>query len=72
VLFGHGKLSHTLLEHGLLDVLRLAVHPVLVGDPLGSFTENPRTPLTLLSSHARGNGVVVLTYQTTPVPEKAT
>ncbi|RRS01261.1 dihydrofolate reductase family protein [Glycomyces terrestris] len=64
VLFGHGRLSHTLLEHGLLDVLRLAVHPLLVGAPLGSFTENPRTPLELQSSHARGSGVVVLTYRT--------
>jgi riboflavin biosynthesis pyrimidine reductase len=53
-----------LLKNGLLDVLRLAVHPVVVGEPLGSFTENPKTPLQLLSSHARGNGVVVLTYRT--------
>ncbi|MQM25866.1 dihydrofolate reductase family protein [Glycomyces albidus] len=64
VLFGHGRLSHTLLEHDLLDVLRLAVHPVVVGEPLGSFTENPKTPLQLLSSNTRSNGVVVLTYRT--------
>jgi dihydrofolate reductase len=64
VLFGHGRLSHTLLENGLLNRLRLAVHPVVVGEPLGSFTANPKTPLRLLSSHARGNGVVVLNYRT--------
>lgn len=62
VLFGHGRLSQTLLQGGLLDMLRLAVHPVVVGGR-GSFTENPKTPLELLSSHARGNGVVVLTYR---------
>jgi hypothetical protein len=31
-----------LLKNGLLDVLRLAVHPVVVGEPLGSFTETRR------------------------------
>ena len=62
VLFGHGQLSHTLFEHGLLDRLRFAVHPVVVGDPLGPFRHNPKTPLTLVSTHARRSGVVVLDY----------
>ncbi|KAB2350289.1 dihydrofolate reductase family protein [Actinomadura rudentiformis] len=62
VVFGHGMLSHTLLEHGLLDRLRFAVHPIVVGQPLGPFVENPKTPLTLVSTHARRSGVVVLNY----------
>jgi dihydrofolate reductase len=63
VIFGHGQFSHTLLEHGLLDVLRFAVHPVVVGDSLGPFRENPKTPLTLVDTHPRKSGVVVLTYR---------
>jgi dihydrofolate reductase len=62
ILFGHGQLSHTLLEHRLLDKLRFAVHPIIVGDSLGTFHKNRRTPLTLVSTHARRSGVVVLNY----------
>lgn len=64
VLFGHGQLSHTLLDNGLLDVLRFAVHPVVVGQQYGAFAENPKTPLKLISAHPRQSGVVVLTYET--------
>jgi dihydrofolate reductase len=65
VMFGHGQLSRSLLANGLLDVLRLVVHPVIVGQPLRGFGENPKTPLRLISSHPRKSGVVVLTYETT-------
>ncbi|MGK5557497.1 dihydrofolate reductase family protein [Actinomadura kijaniata] len=68
VVFGHGRLSHTLLENGLLDRLRFAVHPVVVGNPLGPFPENPRTPLTLVGTHARRSGVVVLNYTVRNAP----
>jgi dihydrofolate reductase len=57
VVFGHGQLSHTLLEHGLLDRLRFAVHPVVVGNAL-----NSKTPVSLVGTHARRSGVVVLNY----------
>ena len=57
VVFGHGRLSHTLLEHGLLDRLRFAVHPVVVGNAL-----NSKTPVSLVGTHARRSGVVVLNY----------
>jgi dihydrofolate reductase len=57
VVFGHGQLSHTLLEHGLLDRLRFAVHPVVVGTAV-----NPKTPVSLVGTHARRSGVVVLNY----------
>jgi dihydrofolate reductase len=55
VVFGHGQLSRTLLEHGLLDRFRFAVHPVVVGD-------DPKTPLSLVGTHSRRSGVVVLNY----------
>src|SRR5499426_3593917 len=31
VIYGHGPLGQALLEHGLLDELRLFIHPVIVG-----------------------------------------
>ncbi|WP_433019698.1 dihydrofolate reductase family protein [Kribbella sp. CA-294648] len=64
VVFGHGRLSHTLLASGLLDVLRLAVHPVIVGQQAGGFSANTQTPLRLINTHPRKSGVVVLTYAT--------
>jgi dihydrofolate reductase len=63
VVFGHGRLSRTLLEHGLLDRLRLAVHPIVVGDPLGPFPVARRTRLSLVGIHSRRSGVVVLDYR---------
>jgi dihydrofolate reductase len=57
VVFGRGQLSRTLLEHGLLDRLRFAVHPVVVGNAL-----NSKTPVSLVGTHARRSGVVVLNY----------
>jgi dihydrofolate reductase len=63
VVFGHGQLSHTLLAHGLLDRLRFAVHPVVVGNALGPVRENPKTPLSLVGTHSRRSGVVVLNYR---------
>jgi dihydrofolate reductase len=56
VVFGHGQLSRTLLEHGLLDRFRFAVHPVVVGG-------GPKTPLSLVGTHSRRSGVVVLNHR---------
>jgi dihydrofolate reductase len=67
VLFGYGQLGNTLLEHGLLDELRFSIHPIVAGDARGPFRPNPKTPLTLISSHVRESGVVVLNYRTRPV-----
>ncbi|MEU4393796.1 dihydrofolate reductase family protein [Kribbella sp. NPDC023855] len=64
LMFGHGQLSHTLLASGLLDVLRLAVHPVIVGQRGGGFPGNSQTPMRLINTHPRKSGVVVLTYET--------
>lgn len=63
VVFGHGRLSRTLFDADLLDVLRFVVHPIVVGGQPGAFRESPKTPLTLIDSHARESGVVVLTYR---------
>ena len=63
LLYGHGPLAHTLWEHGLIDELRLSIHPVLAGRGQLLFWESGKTPLKLDSVTTLGTGVVVLTYQ---------
>jgi dihydrofolate reductase len=63
-LFGHGRLARTLLENGLIDELRLSIHPVLAGAGLPQFTNGDKTRLTLVSAKTFTTGVVVLSYQT--------
>ena len=63
-LFGHGRLAQTLLENGLIDELRLSIHPVLVGAGLPQFTNGDKTRLALVSAKTFTTGVVVLSYQT--------
>lgn len=63
ILYGHGSLAHTLLEHGLIDELRLSIHPVLAGRGQLLFWESGKTPLKLGSVTTLGTGVVVLSYQ---------
>jgi dihydrofolate reductase len=65
VIYGHGLLARTLLEHRLLDELRFSVHPVFVGRGTVLFREGPGTPLTLVGVTPRETGVVILTYQLT-------
>ena len=63
LLYGHGSLAHTLWERGLIDELRLSIHPVLAGRGQLLFWESGKTPLELDSVAMLGTGVVVLTYQ---------
>ncbi|WP_084964292.1 dihydrofolate reductase family protein [Thermoactinospora rubra] len=63
VQYGFGELSHTLLQHGLVDELRLWVHPFLVGkgDPL--LRDGSTAAFALADSTVLTSGIVVLTYQ---------
>jgi dihydrofolate reductase len=65
VIYGHGPLGQALLEHHLLDELRLAVHPLLVGGGTLLFREAGKTTLKLVAAKTLGTGVVVLSYQPT-------
>jgi dihydrofolate reductase len=62
--FGHGRLARTLLDSGLTDELRLAIHPVLAGAGLPQFSNDHKRPLRLVSAKTFSTGVVVLSYQT--------
>jgi dihydrofolate reductase len=62
-IYGHGRLAKTLLAHGLVDELRLSIHPVVVGRGQLFFTDGGPTAMKLLSAKTFGTGVVVLSYQ---------
>lgn len=55
-MYGHGRLSQTLLAHHLVDEIRFSIHPVLAG-------EGKTLPLKLLGTTPAPSGVVALTYQ---------
>jgi dihydrofolate reductase len=66
VRYGFGRLSYTLLEHGLLDELRLWLHPFFVGsggpDDL-LYRDGPLTKFDLVGTNALETGVVIVTYR---------
>jgi len=61
---GSGSLVRSLLQDGLLDELRLMVHPVAVGSGKRLFEDGgDRKALELMNSKIFGTGVVYLTYR---------
>jgi dihydrofolate reductase len=67
VQYGFGPLSRLLIEHGLLDELRLWVHPLVLGrgglsDLL--FGEVPATGFRLTGATTLSDGIVILGYET--------
>jgi dihydrofolate reductase len=66
VQYGFGQLSYALLEHGLLDELRLWVHPLFVGQATAGdllFRPSATAQLELAGTLALNTGTVVLTYR---------
>jgi len=64
VISGSGALVRSLLEYGLLDELKLMVHPVIVGSGKRLFEEGERqTALELVDSKTFATGVLYLTYR---------
>jgi dihydrofolate reductase len=61
---GSPTLVNSLREHSLIDEYRLMVHPIVVGQGKRLFDGRAlATALTLVSSHAVGPDVVLLTYR---------
>ena len=66
VQYGFGQLSYALLEHGLLDELRLWVHPLFVGRATADdlmFRPAATAQLELAGTLALNTGIVILTYR---------
>ncbi|MDQ6696647.1 MAG: dihydrofolate reductase family protein, partial [Actinomycetota bacterium] len=63
------RLVFTLLDAGLVDEVHLQVFPLILGSGARFYPENPTpTALTLASSTALSNGVLLLTYLTSATP----
>ena len=64
VVHGSGQLARTLLDHNLVDELRLMVFPVLLGAGKRLFEDGGGVALRLVDSKPVGpDGVVILTYR---------
>ncbi len=64
VVHGSAMLTQTLLEHDLVDELRLMVFPVVLGSGKRLFGEtSDKKPLRLVDSKMVGDGVAILVYQ---------
>jgi dihydrofolate reductase len=64
VVHGSAQLTQALLEHDLVDELRLMVFPVVLGSGKRLFGEtSDKKPLRLVDSRTVGDGVAILIYQ---------
>jgi dihydrofolate reductase len=72
VVHGSAQLVQTLLEHGLVDELRLMVFPVVLGKGKRLFGRTSgKRPLKLSDSKTVGDGVAVQIYAVAPAGDAA-
>jgi len=64
LVYGSAKLVNTLLQHDLVDELRLMVHPVVLGSGRRLFDDHAEMlkPLKLAESKTFPSGIVLLSY----------
>ena len=67
VQYGYGAVTRLMLEHGLLDELRLWIHPRIVGE--GSprdllFGQSPAVGFELAGTTTLTDGIVIVSYRT--------
>ncbi len=64
LVMGSGVLIQTLMQHNLVDLYVLLIHPLALGMGRRLFPEgSPYTALKLLKATSTPNGVAILTYQ---------
>ena len=64
VVYASGQLVHTLMEHDLVDELRLMIYPFVLGAGERLFGEtSDRKPMRLVDTRTVGDGLAFLTYQ---------
>ena len=67
VVYGSRRLSHALLERGLVDEVRQTVYPLVLGTGQRLFGETQdKLSLRLVTAHTLGGGVVRLVHQPEP------
>jgi dihydrofolate reductase len=70
VVHGSPQLAQTLIEHDLVDELRLMVFPVVLGTGKRLFGDpGEKKTLRLVDSKVVGDGIMILTYAATPPPD---
>jgi dihydrofolate reductase len=63
LVIGSTVLVHSLLQHGLVDELRLMIDPVLVGGGKRLFPDDGALrPLRLVAHEVTGTGTIIATY----------
>jgi dihydrofolate reductase len=63
VVLGSPQLARTLIEHDLVDELRLMVYPVVLGAGARLFGEtSDKKPMSLVDTQTVGDGIAVLIY----------
>jgi dihydrofolate reductase len=60
---GSPTLVRSLFQEGLLDELKLMIHPVIAGKGKRLFNDSDLQRLKLVDSKVTGTGVVIVTYQ---------
>jgi dihydrofolate reductase len=71
VVLGSAQLARTLIEHDLVDEVRLMVYPVLLGAGARLFGEtSERKPMRLIDTQTVGAGIAILTYELVPAAER--
>jgi dihydrofolate reductase len=64
VVYASAQLVHTLMEHDIVDELRLTVYPVVLGAGERLFGEtSDKKPMRLIDTRTVGDGLALLTYQ---------
>jgi dihydrofolate reductase len=67
VQYGYGAVTRLMLANGLLDELRLWIHPLIVGDGKPSdllFGDAPATGFELTGTMTLSDGIVIVSYRT--------
>ncbi|GAA4006822.1 dihydrofolate reductase family protein [Deinococcus rubellus] len=68
LVYGSGTFVQTLLQHGLVDELRLMIYPIVLGSGKRLFSGGDKLPLNLTASKELGSGVMLLTYEPATAP----
>ncbi len=63
VIYGHGRFAQSLLHHQLIDELRLAIQPLVLGDGQRIVDEGFKTVFALVSTRTLTSGVTAVTYR---------
>jgi len=64
VVYASTRLVHTLMEHDLVDELRLTIYPVVLGAGERLFCEtSDKNPMRLIGTRTLGDGLAYLSYE---------